>query len=190
MGAGQEQQNPNDGRVTAQGEGRESCERQRRGTRGRERPRNSRSVAAFPASEMEPELLSPYPPCLNPQVYDIRGAPRAVSHIPFGAGPTMLRFQPMFTSMLMIGSASGIFMTSDIQGTGITTSNQVGPRGRLRFNESEEESEAREGSGGSRRKGGWDREMRRNGEGGGEVEAGARGPDEGGGKGACKERGE
>jgi len=63
------------------------------------------------------------------QVYDMRGPPRAVSHIPFGAGPTMLRFQPMFTSMLTIGSASGFFLTSDVQGSGLTTPHQVNCEG-------------------------------------------------------------
>mmetsp|Transcript_18769 Transcript_18769/g.48144 ORF Transcript_18769/g.48144 Transcript_18769/m.48144 type:complete len:1322 (+) Transcript_18769:261-4226(+) len=59
------------------------------------------------------------------QVYDIRGAPRAVFHIPFAAGPTMLHFQPKFTSMLMVGSASGIFTVSDVQGIGMNTTHQL-----------------------------------------------------------------
>lgn len=55
-------------------------------------------------------------PALTLQVFDLRASPRLLSSIPFGAGPSMLRFHPKFSSTLLVAGAQGVFVLADASG--------------------------------------------------------------------------
>eukprot|EP00208_Stichococcus_sp_RCC1054_P007145 CAMPEP_0206139688 /NCGR_PEP_ID=MMETSP1473-20131121/7013_1 /ASSEMBLY_ACC=CAM_ASM_001109 /TAXON_ID=1461547 /ORGANISM="Stichococcus sp, Strain RCC1054" /LENGTH=1376 /DNA_ID=CAMNT_0053533577 /DNA_START=121 /DNA_END=4251 /DNA_ORIENTATION=- len=52
------------------------------------------------------------------KVYDVRMTARMLAMLPFTAGPAILRFHPMFSSTVLVASASGIFSLADAQGAG------------------------------------------------------------------------
>jgi hypothetical protein len=58
-------------------------------------------------------------------VYDVRGALRPLFSPPFSAGPTMLAFHPNFSTMLVAGSAGGLFCMMDVS-TSFAQTYQVG----------------------------------------------------------------
>eukprot|EP00271_Cylindrocystis_brebissonii_P019200 TRINITY_DN5748_c0_g1_i5.p1 TRINITY_DN5748_c0_g1~~TRINITY_DN5748_c0_g1_i5.p1 ORF type:complete len:602 (-),score=103.63 TRINITY_DN5748_c0_g1_i5:18-1823(-) len=49
------------------------------------------------------------------KVFDLRHSARPVTHVPFAPGPSVLRFQPKFSSLLLLGSASGATILTDVQ---------------------------------------------------------------------------
>ena len=58
---------------------------------------------------------------LSLQVYDIRSGARALTHIPFHAGCSMLRFQPKFSSTLMLMANNGTVVITDINDAGMSS---------------------------------------------------------------------
>ena len=50
------------------------------------------------------------------QVFDLRATPRLLTSLPFGAGPSMLRFHPKFSATLLIAGAQGVFVLADASG--------------------------------------------------------------------------
>ena len=66
------------------------------------------------------------------KVFDVRNTCRALHHIPFGPGPSMLRFEPRFSSMVLVGGQSGIFSLMDVTlGSSSHASYQVDTEGDL-----------------------------------------------------------
>eukprot|EP00976_Prorocentrum_cordatum_P118256 1196435-Prorocentrum_minimum.AAC.5 len=55
------------------------------------------------------------------KVYDIRSGARALTHIPFHAGCSMLRFQPKFSSTLLLMSSNGTVAVTDINDPGMNS---------------------------------------------------------------------
>eukprot|EP00898_Chlorokybus_atmophyticus_P002747 jgi/Chlat1/3473/Chrsp23S03668 len=53
------------------------------------------------------------------KVFDVRATARALTHIHHAPGPMMLRFQPKFTSMLLVASSTGAFSLYDVQSGGV-----------------------------------------------------------------------
>ena len=52
------------------------------------------------------------------KVFDVRMVPRLLCMLPFGAGPSLLRFHPRLSSTLVVASTSGSAMAMDAQGLG------------------------------------------------------------------------
>eukprot|EP00897_Mesotaenium_endlicherianum_P000236 jgi/Mesen1/10212/ME000077S09547 len=53
------------------------------------------------------------------KVFDVRQGARALAHIPFAPRPSMLRFHPKLSSLLLVASAGGAVMTTDVQAGGV-----------------------------------------------------------------------
>eukprot|EP00850_Spirogloea_muscicola_P011319 SM000070S21285 [mRNA] locus=s70:22412:31223:- [translate_table: standard] len=56
----------------------------------------------------------------DPLVFDVRQTARALTHVPFAPGPSVLKFHPTFSSVLLIASASGAVVLTDVQGSGLS----------------------------------------------------------------------
>eukprot|EP00232_Nephroselmis_pyriformis_P020844 CAMPEP_0182864542 /NCGR_PEP_ID=MMETSP0034_2-20130328/7223_1 /TAXON_ID=156128 /ORGANISM="Nephroselmis pyriformis, Strain CCMP717" /LENGTH=596 /DNA_ID=CAMNT_0024996801 /DNA_START=83 /DNA_END=1869 /DNA_ORIENTATION=- len=53
------------------------------------------------------------------KVFDVRAGARAFTHLPFKAGPTMLRIAPHLPTICTVGSGQGMFSCEDIMGGGV-----------------------------------------------------------------------
>ncbi|KAK9843491.1 hypothetical protein WJX81_005692 [Elliptochloris bilobata] len=59
------------------------------------------------------------------KVFDLRATPRLLSSLPFGAGPSMLRFHPKFSATLLIAGTQGVFVLADASGASYNRTYQV-----------------------------------------------------------------
>ena len=59
------------------------------------------------------------------QVFDLRAGARLLASLPFGAGPSMLRFHPKFSATLLVAGSQGVFVLADASGASYNRTYQV-----------------------------------------------------------------
>jgi len=60
-------------------------------------------------------------------VFDLRAGARLLASLPFGAGPSMLRFHPKFSATLLVAGSQGVFVLADASGASYNRTYQARP---------------------------------------------------------------